>query len=183
MPVFAVDPVLGHASAAALALVFIVGAWHKLADLDTFRLAVERYRLLAPSAARGAALALPMAEALAGLMLLLPASRTAGAALAAVVLGLVSTAVAVNLLRGHRDIDCGCGTPGTGQRLSWALVARNAALLAACVVAAAPEQARELVWLDAFTAVFAALALWTLYAAANELLADSQRLSSSRTQP
>ena len=51
------------------------------------------------------------------------------------------------------------------------------------MVAAAPEQARELVWLDAFTAVFAALALWTLYAAANQLLADSQRFSSSRTQP
>ena len=183
MQLFAVDPVLGHASAAALALVFIVGAWHKLADLDAFRIAVERYRLLPPSAASVAALALPAAEAIAGLMLLLPAARTAGAARAAVVLVMASAAVAVNLLRGRRDIDCGCGTPGTGQRLSWALVGRNAALLAACVVAAAPEQARELVWLDAFTAVFAALALWTLYAAANQLLADSQRLSSSRMQP
>lgn len=183
MQAIAVDPVLGHASAAALALVFIVGAWHKLADLDAFRLAVERYRLLAPSATRAAALALPIVEAFAGVLLVHPASRTAGSALAACVLALVSAAVAINLLRGHRDIDCGCGTPGTRQRLSWGLVARNAALLAACAIAAAPEQARDLVWLDGFTAVFAALALWAVYGAANELLADAQRLSSPRTKP
>jgi hypothetical protein len=181
MPVFAIDPVAGHASAAALAIVFLVGAWHKLADLDAFGYAVERYRLLAAPLARLVALALPPVEALAGLLLLVPATRGVGAALAALLLAVVSGAVVANLLRGRRDIDCGCGAPGTGRRLSWALVARNAALLAVCAVAAAPEQARELVWLDAFTAVFAALALWAVYGAADELLADVRRFSSSRT--
>lgn len=183
MPGFAIDPVLGHACAAALALVFIVGAWHKFADRDAFRIAIERYRLLPPAAANAAALVLPLAEATAGLMLLHPATRASGAALAACVLVVVSAAVVVNLLRGHRDIDCGCGAPGTGQRLSWALVARNAALLLACAAAGAPERARELVWIDAFTAVFAALALWAVYGAANQLLAGPRRLPSSRTQP
>lgn len=181
MPGFAADPVLGHACAAALAIVLLVGAWHKLADLDAFRFAVERYRLLPGPAARVAALALPLAEALAGAMLLLPATRGTGAALGAALLVLVSAAVAANLLRGRSDIECGCGAPGSGQRLSWALVARNATLLVALGVAAAPERSRELVWLDAFTTAFSALALWALYGAANELLSDAKRFSSSRT--
>jgi len=183
MPAFAADPVLGHAAAAALAIVLLAGAWHKLADLDAFTLAVERYRLLGPAGARATALLLPPLEALAGLALLHPASRAAGAALAAAILLLVTTAVAINLLRGRRDIDCGCGAPGSGRRLSWILVARNAALVALCALAAAPESPRELVWLDGFTTAFAALALWAVYGAVNELFSDTQRFSASRTEP
>ena len=177
------DAVVTRAIGAALSVVLLAGAWQKLRDRELFQAAVENYQLVPESWHRPVATALPLLELAAGVLLLPAPTRTLGAFLAAVLLLVVTSAVAINLLRGRRDIDCGCGTPGTGQRLSWALVGRNAALLAACVVAAAPEQARELVWLDAFTAVFAALALWTLYAAANQLLADSHRLSSSRMQP
>jgi hypothetical protein len=182
MPALATDPVLGHAAAAALAIVLLAGAWHKLVDLDSFGLAVERYRLLAPAAARATALSLPPLEAFAGLLLLHPASRGAGAALAAAVLLLVTGAVVINLMRGRRDIDCGCGAPGSAQRLSWILVARNAALLGMCALAVAPKSPRELVWLDGFTTAFAALALWAVYGAINELFSDPQRFNASRTE-
>ncbi len=183
MPSFAADPVLGHAGAAALAIVLLAGAWHKLADLDSFGMAVERYRLLAPAAARAVALSLPPLEALAGLLLLHPDSRVAGAATGAAILLLVTGAVAINLLRGRRDIDCGCGAPGSAQRLSWVLVARNTGLLALCALAAAPAAPRELVWLDGLTTVFAALALWAVYGAVNELFSDPHRFTASRTEP
>lgn len=176
MSAFALDPVLGHALAGALALVLAVGAWSKLADLDAFAAAVERYRLLPPALARVVAFALPFAEALAAALLVVPSMRAPGAALAGAVLAFVTGAVAINLLRGRTDIDCGCGGPGQRQRLSWRLVVRNVALLAACALAAAPASARTVVWLDAFTATFAAAALWFVYAAADELLSGAQRL-------
>ena len=62
-------------------------------------------------------------------------------------------------------------------------MARNAALVALCALAAAPESPRELVWLDGFTTAFAALALWAVYGAVNELFSDTQRFSASRTEP
>lgn len=177
MTPFALDPVAGHAVAGALALVLAVGAWSKLADLDGFAFAVERYRLLPPTAARAVAWAVPLAEALAAALLVVPALRTAGALLAAALIAFVTAAVVVNLLRGRTDIDCGCGGAGHRQTLSWRLVWRNAALLAGCGLAAAPVAGRTLVWLDAFTATFAAAALWFVYAAVDELLSDPKRLS------
>src|SRR5690606_32380362 len=107
MTAFALDPVLGHAVAGALALVLAVGAWPKLADLDGFAFSVERYRLLPPAAARALAFALPFAEALAAGLLIVPATRLPGALLAAAIVALATGAVVVNLLRGRTDIDCG----------------------------------------------------------------------------
>ncbi|MCD6681821.1 MAG: methylamine utilization protein MauE [Burkholderiaceae bacterium] len=173
----ALDPVLGHAVAGALALVLAVGAWSKLVDLEAFAFAVERYRLLPPAAARALGFVLPFAEIAAVALLVVPGLRPAGALLAGTILVLVSGAVVANLLRGRIDIDCGCGGPGQRQTLSWRLPMRNAVLVAACALAAAPAASRPLVWLDAFTATFAAAALWFVYAAADELLSDSQRLS------
>ncbi len=180
---FAFDPVLGHAVAGALALVLAVGAWSKLADLDGFAFSVERYRLLPAPAARALAYVLPFAEALAAALLVVPAARLPAALLAAAIVALATGAVVANLLRGRVDIDCGCGGAGQRKRLSWTLVARNAALLAGCAFAAAPVAARTLVWLDAFTATFAAAALWFVYAAADELMSDPQRLSASHRLP
>jgi hypothetical protein len=173
----ALDPVLGHAIAGALALVLAVGAWSKFADLEAFAFAVERYRLLPPPAARALGFVLPFAEAAAAALLVVPATRPSGALLAAALVALVSGAVVANLLRGRTDIDCGCGGPGQRQTLSWRLPARNAVLLAGCALAAAPAASRPLVWLDAFTATFAAAALWFVYAAADELLSDPHRLT------
>lgn len=173
----ALDPVFGHAVAGALALVLALGSWSKLSDLDSFAFAVERYRLLPATASRVAGFVLPFVEALAAALLVMPHTRAGGAWLAALLLALVTGAVLVNLLRGRTDIDCGCGGPGHRQRLSWWLVVRNSLLLIGCGLTIAPITARPLVWLDAFTATFAAAALWLLYAAADELLSDPQRRS------
>lgn len=184
MPWLALDPVLGHAAAAAVSIVLIVGAWHKFADLDAFGFSVERYGLLPASGARAVSLVLPPLEALAGALLLAPPTRGAGALLAAALVAFVTAAVVVNLLRGRTDIDCGCGAAGHRQRLSWALVVRNAVLLLACFAAAAPEAPRTLVWLDAFTAVFAALAFWAVHAGSTELFSDMKRFASgTRSAP
>lgn len=164
------DPVLGHGCAAALAILLLSSAWHKLADLAVFRATVELYALL-PAAAVGAFAGLfPLLEVAAGVVVLL---RPDGPwmLLPLAVLGLATAAILINVLRGRTRLECGCG--GDSQpRLSWALVARNVALLGGVLVAAAADSGRPLVWVDFLTVAALTLTLAGLYAALNQLLAN-----------
>jgi phosphatidylglycerophosphate synthase len=73
---------------------------------------------------------LPIAELLIGSALLL--GNRPAAPLAAIVLLLVfAAAMAINIMRGRRHIDCGCGHAGLRQELGWAKVARNFGMAAA----------------------------------------------------
>lgn len=176
IPGLALDPILPHICAALLAIVFIGGAWQKLRDMDGLSAAIEQYRLLPPDLAAPAARALVAAELAAGLLLLPVPTRGTGAALAAPLLAAVTLAVMINLLRGRSAIDCGCGGPEGGQHLSWGLVLRNVLLGLAAGAAAMAEAPRELVWLDGLTIIAGTLALYGLYAAANQLMANRPRL-------
>ncbi|WP_324613846.1 MauE/DoxX family redox-associated membrane protein, partial [Achromobacter xylosoxidans] len=103
------DPVLLYAASAALACVLLLGALEKLKDMAAFAAAVQAYEIV-PAAFGGLfAWGYVLAEALAGALLLVPGLRSPGAALALLVLALATAGVAVNLARGRRDIDCGCG--------------------------------------------------------------------------
>lgn len=174
------DPILPHMFAALLAIVFLGGAGQKLRDMDGLAMAVEQYRLLPASWSTPVAWCLLAAETAAGLLLLPLATRAAGAALALAVLSVVTLAVAANLLRGRHAIDCGCGGPEGGQHLSWGLVLRNGLLGLAAGLSLAVEAPRALVWLDGLTVVAGTLALYGIYAAANQLLANRPRLMKLR---
>jgi hypothetical protein len=167
------DPAFGSAASAALALVFAQAAWHKLRDLRAFALAVAAYELMpAPLAPLAAAQLLVAELSLVG-MLLLPAARP-GAALAALsLLALYSAAIAVNLARGRRDIDCGCTGPALRQPLSGWLLARNAALGALALCAALPAAARGLAAVDALPIAGGSAAFFALTLAANQLAANA----------
>lgn len=171
-----IDPTLITICAAALAIVLIGGAWQKLRDPDVFAAAVEQYGLLPQPLIGPVARVLPLWEAASGLLLLPALTRPWGAVLAAGLLIAVTGAVVVNLLRGRTEIDCGCGGVEGGQRLSWALVARNGVLMLLTAAAMADETARQLVWLDGVTLVAGTLALYGIYAAADQLLANRPRL-------
>jgi hypothetical protein len=174
------DPILAHIAAATLAVVLVVGAGHKLADRDAFAGALAQYRLLPEPLVAPLAWLLPLAELLAGALLLPVATRAYGAAAAVLLLAVVTGAVVVNLLRGRTHIDCGCGGPEGRQHLSWLLVARNALLVVLALAAGMAALARELVWLDALTVATGTVGLYLLYAAGNQLLANAPRLSELR---
>ncbi len=170
------DPVIAYAALAVLTAIFWLGALHKLRDWTGFEAAVAGYRLLPAVLHRPFAFVFIAAELLAGGLLLWPAARAAGVAVALAVLAAASLGVTVNLLRGRTDIDCGCG--GLSQAptsLSWWVVARNG-LLALLALLAWPEgggaAARDLVWLDGVTFFGMSLALLGLYLAFNQLLAS-----------
>jgi hypothetical protein len=173
---FELDPTLSHLCAAVLAIIFLMGAGQKLQDMATFTAATEQYRVLPPSLTGLAAWTLVTAELAAAVLLLPLSTRVGGALLAAVVLAVVTMAVVVNLLRGRRAIDCGCGGPEGSQHLSWALVWRNTGLGLLAMAAAITATARAMVWLDQVTVLAGALALYGLYAAVNQLLANQPRL-------
>lgn len=115
-------------AAGLLCLVFARAALHKLSDREDFRAVLAEYRLLPGWAVAPVAHALPLLELLAAALLLVPPARAAAAALAFVLLALYAAAIAANLLRGRRTLDCGCGGPGRG--IGWGHAARNAALAA-----------------------------------------------------
>jgi hypothetical protein len=110
----------------------------------------------------------------AGLLLLFPATVAYGGALSIALLTAVTAAVAVNLARGHADIDCGCG--GLSQQpLSWGLVGRNVVLAAMAGLAMHDEAGRDFVWIDYLTLLGAVLAVLGLYVSANQLMANAPR--------
>jgi len=175
----AVDPVLSHACAAALAIVFLAGAWDKLRIPVLFEAAVQGYGLLPRWLVRPFALALPVAEIAAALLLLAMATRPAGAVLAGLLLALFAAAIGINLLRGRTDIDCGCGG-AAHVRLSAGLLWRNLGLIAAAFAASCPVSARPLGVLDMVAVAGMALFGFGLYLLVNVLLAQQARLLALR---
>ena len=176
-----IDPVLTSILCATLSVILLIGAGQKLRDLELFRAVVENYRL-APESLEGlVAIGLPILEVIAGLTILFDSSRTFGAALALLLLGLVTGAVIINLVRGRRKINCGCGGPDGRQTLSWGLVLRNAILVIGVSFGAVDGRARDLFWVDYLTVGFGTVALFGLYMLVNQLLANHPRLMGLRT--
>lgn len=174
------DPVLSLAVRLTMAGVFLTGGLHQWRDRAMFAAIVEGYALLPRRLVTPVATLLPLAEMAAGFLLLWPATGGHGALAGLGLLGAVSAAVVINLLRGRRDIDCGCGGASGDQTLSWALVARNGVLAGLLGLGVLPPSARALTAPDVGVALFAGLAALGLYAASNQLLANAPRLKALR---
>jgi hypothetical protein len=167
------DPALRAALRGALALLWLVSAHHKLRDPAGFRVALAGYRLVPAPFVRAVAAGIAALELALGLGLLLPAGGPLPALAAAALLGLYTLAIAANLLRGRRAIDCGCGA--RPQPLGEGLVLRNAVLFSLALAAALPATGRALTGLDAATILGGAAALAMVYAAADTALASGLR--------
>ncbi|MEO0998656.1 MAG: MauE/DoxX family redox-associated membrane protein [Pseudomonadota bacterium] len=170
----AADPGLLLALRWVLATVFVIGVAHKLAAPADFVAALGNYELLPRALTAPVARVLIGFEAAAALALL--ADTRAGGGLAAALLVLYTLAIAVNLVRDRRNIDCGCAGPGVRRPLSGWLVARNGALIALAAMTAMPHAAsRTLTALDWFTAVCAFATAGLAYTAAQQLAASRAR--------
>ncbi|MCC6763663.1 MAG: methylamine utilization protein MauE [Deltaproteobacteria bacterium] len=170
------DPAVTLAARAAFALLFAGAAWHKLRDRSGFAAVLAGYRVLPERVVPAAGAALAALElATAGAWLVPGAAR--GAALATVaLLAVYALAIGVNLARGRRAIDCGCGVGGAAQPIGEGLVARNVLLAAAALATLRPTAPRALGWLDAPTVagvVVVAACAWT---AAHGLAAAAARV-------
>jgi len=175
-----IDPVVVLALRAAGAALFASAALHKLRGFAEFRVALADYQLVPWWTSGIAARALVAAECATAVLLLSPLARPTGFAAAAGLLALYGAAIAVNLLRGRRDIDCGCFGPAQRAPLGVGLVVRNALLAAVALTGLLPTVDRPLGGVDAITAAALVLALALLHAAASQLIANAPRLRSLR---
>lgn len=164
-----IDPVIDIAVRGALALLFAAAAWHKLSDPVRFEATLRNYRALPTWAAWPAARLMPIIEAFIAAGLLFSETRTAAALAAACLLVAYSAAIGVNVLRGRRDIDCGCFASSARIPLSPMLLVRNALLVGAAGIAAFPASPRALTGLDSFTITAALLGLSLLWTATQRL--------------
>lgn len=164
------EPALHVAAWLALLATFALALPGKLRDLEAFAATVRNYRLLPSWASTPVALAVIVGEILVVLGLLWPATRGCGRA-RGFMLALFALAVALNLARGRRSIDCGCFRSLVRERLSWGHVARNGLLVAAAVLVATVEP-RPAQMLDLALGAAAAVSFVLLSLAAAQLSFD-----------
>lgn len=174
------DPALELVLRGALALLLGAGAVQKARDLASFRAAIEGYELLPARAAAVAAAGFAGLEAVLAIGLLAPAAaglRPAALGVAALLLALYAVAIAINLARGRREIDCGCSGPAAHIPLSGWLLARNAVLIGAALACSGGASARPLGAVDALTIAGAITLLALAWTALHGLLAYSAALA------
>lgn len=119
--------VLGYAGALGVGAIFLGTGVTKLRHPELLAGVVANYRLLPKVLVGPVAILLPFVEVFAGIGL------TSGKAhlLAPLGIGLLlvfAAAMGINIARGRREIDCGCGRSEMRQPLSWFLVGRNLVL-------------------------------------------------------
>ncbi len=175
------DPVFHWVIVAGSSLLFAAGVVEKLRDPRRFVAAVRAYRLLPSPVVSAAAGAIMLTEAALALAVWTDAWQRQALGSMAALLSVYWLAIAINLKRGRRDIDCGCSGPAMRQTLSGGLLVRNALLVVLVLAAALGGPAvRELIWLD-YLSIGAGVAMAVLmYASANRLLAQAPRLAMLR---
>jgi hypothetical protein len=174
------DPVIDATLRVALWLLFLVAAGHKVRDLRRFRATLAAYRLLPGGLTGPAAMLVIGAEVAVAAALVAPPRRAWGPLAAAALLAVYGGAIAVNLARGRRHIDCGCSGPGVRRAISGWMVVRNGALAGAALAALAPVRVRPLVWVDGLTVVGATAVLGALHASLERMLAHAPGLARLR---
>lgn len=180
-PLLVADPLLHAVLRAALASLFALAAVHKVRAPRVFVATLRNYRLLPSWSAAPAAVLLIAAEGAVALCLALGAASGARGAL--LLLATYSAAIGANLLRGRRDVDCGCLGPQRRQMLSGWLLLRNGLLFAAVLPLLAAPTVRPLGWLDAVSFVAALVSFALLWASANRLLETWPHVRALRWQP
>jgi uncharacterized membrane protein YphA (DoxX/SURF4 family) len=165
-----IDPVIAWSLRLGLALLFAAAAWHKVTDRRRFKATVSAYEVLPTRTSSMLSWGVPLAEGAVAIGLVYPPTVRAAAVAACSMLLLYTGAIAINLARGRREIDCGCFASRAVTPLNGALIARNAGLIAATCALLLPIRMRPLVWVDGLTLLTALTTLILLWATAQRLL-------------
>jgi uncharacterized membrane protein YphA (DoxX/SURF4 family) len=120
-------PVLGVAVRLAASAIWLVAGGAKLADLEHFHAQVDQYRLLPHALEAPFAYALPLAEVLVGLYLLVGLLTRAAAVAATVLLVLFLVAQGQAWARGL-TLDCGCFGSLAHERVGAVTILRDLGL-------------------------------------------------------
>jgi uncharacterized membrane protein YphA (DoxX/SURF4 family) len=152
------------------ALLLTVSAVHKSVRWSRSKSVVRQFAGVPRPLATAALSAVIVGELGAGVSLIVPAYRPAGAMLAALLWTLYLALIVRAILQGRRDVDCGCSFGPTARPLGSFHVARNAvlaglALLIAWVSASSGSVSAQV------SQVLGAIALLALYGACDQVMA------------
>jgi hypothetical protein len=161
---------LGAQGAAFLAVLLAASAVHKAADWGRSLRVVRGFGGI-PGPLAGPALgASVVCELLAGVLLLVPASRAQGAVLAAVVWTGYLALLLRAFLQKRRDVDCGCSFGAAHRPLGAFQITRNVVLVGASAGVAAVSASGSVPALAA-SQLLGAGALLALYGALDQVMA------------
>ena len=171
-----VEPLIGLIFSMVLSYIFVVAAVHKWKDLGEFQETLANYQVIPTFLVKPFSFAMPMVELFAGVGILVPAITNLSALVIALLLLTYMTAMSLNLVKGRRSIDCGCGGGDQKQNISEWLVLRNAVLVffAWCVMSNNPV--REFIWFDWLVAFLATTVICLIYNILNQLLVNRDLL-------
>ena len=170
--------ILSPTAAISVAAILFASVAHKLNAPHRFARQLQDYELLPSVAVSPVARGLPWLEFGAAVALLIPIVRVYGAVLAASLLVLYSGAIACNLIRGRRDIACGCSGPGLERPLSGALIIRNIVLVGLLCITALPVDGAAHTGPELLLVTVTAVTGLIIYTAIEGLLTNSTRLKS-----
>lgn len=160
-----------------MALLFAVAAAHKLRDLRHFDEIFAAYGLPAFTTHLHLSRAVPLLEALVAGGLLLEVSRGAAAYVGIVLLLAYAAAITVNLLRGRRELACGCGGPDDRRPIAPWMVWRNILCAVLLFPVLLPWSPRPLELTDGVTIGFGTATCALVYLCIDRLLGRTGRLS------
>lgn len=152
--------------ALALAIILAVAAAHKLADRARLTLASAGLLRIAPALAMPAMLVAAAVEFAAALAMLFPASRRAGALLAALLWAGYGASLLAARRRGDDGLDCGCDFGARRSGIGRFTIARAFALAAAALALCLSPAGGGAIDVQS---IFAALAFVALLFAAGEI--------------
>jgi hypothetical protein len=176
-----IDPACALLIVSCAMPLFGAAAAHKLRAIGEFAQTLAQYQLLPAVFIGVAGPAFGLMELAICLGLPWPALRPVGAVAGVALLLMYSAAITINLARGRRDLDCGCG--GFGRRTpigSW-MVVRNLSLACMLCLLRFPEASRTLESADAVTIAGGAMAASFLYLSCDVLFGQvtARRLGST----
>jgi len=190
------EPLLLQVISLGFALLFVTAALHKFGDKPEFLRILEAYQILPRRMLPVIGKFVPMLEISLGIAWLAVGLFSLQVELVSIISTMLLTAytlaIGINLMRGRRYIDCGCGfssLAGFGgkalssagiQQLSRGLLWRNGLLIVTSLLAAIPPAERELVLVDRLSLVAALVAVILLYGAFNQLLANNNAIGAWR---
>src|ERR1700761_4674009 len=162
-----IDPVILMVCIASATIIALASAAPKWRDPARFRASLEAFALPPLS------FAFPALETAGAIGLLFADTRTVSALVLIALFTLFGAALAINVLRGHTDIDCGCSgfiaaraTERAPKSIGWWHVSRALMLAALAAAALVPSTARALIGFDYLSAgactLFAVAAWFTL---------------------
>ncbi len=151
---------------AFLAVLLLASGLHKAANPRRACAAAAALAGVPPAAAALLVALAACAELAAGTAMLSGHARAAGAPVAVALWSAYTALLARAILKGRRDLDCGCSFGGARHRLGLYPLARNAVLIAAAAAVAAAEVSPR----PSVAQLLPALAAFAVYGALDQVL-------------